>query len=87
METLGQVMRRARRAEEMSQSDIAQAWGAAAQYVSLVERGNINFPVWRIPHLPEPVRRAVIEARLAELDDESGKLKEMLNDCRTAAAE
>ncbi len=70
-------MRSARKAAGLSLRALARQLGVSATFLSDIELDRIAFPPARYKDLPEPIRKAFIDAALAELHDQADKLEAM----------
>ncbi len=70
-------MRRAREATGLSLRELARQMGISATFLSDVERDRAALPLTRYEQLPDAIRGPVIDAALAELQDQADKLEAM----------
>lgn len=68
MNSVTEAFLRARRAAGLSQRSLAKLLGVTPQFLCRVECGVKPLPRERYPLLPVPIRNAVIDAAIAELE-------------------
>lgn len=65
----------ARHAAQITQSELAQLLGLSASFMCEIENGRAPLPRKHYGALPEPIRRAVIDAAIAERSAEIAELE------------
>jgi transcriptional regulator with XRE-family HTH domain len=65
--SIAEALRASRKAARLTQVQLAETLGTAQSTIAEIEKGRIELARKHIPNLPNPIRRKVIEAAIAEL--------------------
>ncbi len=77
MATVAEALRDARKAMALSQHDLGVMLGCTQGFIAQIEAGTRPLPLPMIAAVPSTLRGAIIDAKLAELQDQADKLEAM----------